>query len=115
MYSEIPRTPFSNQCDILAELWTSRKNDANYADIMNQGDLGLPLAYAISNGIIEVNHRATLFVKETFATFMWALSDKVVIEPEDDDDPIEYPEAWMGEVFETLDDVFAFFGTDVPS
>jgi hypothetical protein len=98
----------------LAELWIQYKNDDNFADFMQYNDLGMPLAYAISNGIIEVSKQATLFVEETFATFMWALSDKSVIEPEDDDDDIDYPQAWMGEEFSTLEEVFMFFGTNIP-
>ena len=107
------KTPLSSKCDILADLWIQYKGDENFADFMQYNDLGLPLAYAISNDIIKASERATLFVEETFATLMYALAD----DSEDnitwtDDDGNDEPEAWMAQEFETLEDVFLFFGTD---
>ena len=112
--SNVDKTPLSNKCDILAELWIQYKGDEEFADFMQYNDLGLPLAYAISNDIIKPSERATLFVEETFATLMWALSDQTVIEPEDDEDGKGYAEEWMAQEFETLEDVFLYFGTATP-
>jgi len=111
------KTPLSNQCDILAELWIQYKDDENFADFIQYNDLGLPLAYALSNGIIEASERAKAFVEETFSTLMWALTgeDVAVTDPEDGSDYFNKPEPWLSQEFTTLEDVFLFFGTDVPN
>lgn len=63
-------TPFSNRCDILAELWTGYKNDVEFEDFIEYNDLGLPLAYAISAGIVAKSDLAEGFVNETFDLFL---------------------------------------------
>jgi len=59
-------TPISVRAEILAELWMGYKNDPDYQDFIQYNDLGLPLAYALSNGIIESNLQVEGFVNETF-------------------------------------------------
>ena len=71
--TEKPTTHFSNKCDILAELWGEYKNDVQFEDFIEYNDLGLPLAYSISTGIIPVSPRAEMFVNETFDLFLVAL------------------------------------------
>ena len=71
--TEKPTTHFSNKCDILAELWVDYKNDVQFEDFIEYNDLGLPLAYAISTGIIPVSPRAEIFVNETFDLLLVAL------------------------------------------
>lgn len=71
--TEKPTTHFSNKCDILAELWVEYKNDVQFEDFIEYNDLGLPLAYSISTGIIPVSPRAEMFVNETFDLFLVAL------------------------------------------
>jgi hypothetical protein len=63
-------TPFSNKCDILAELWTEYKNDSQFQDFFDYNDLGLPLAYAISTQVISSTKLAENFVGETFDLFL---------------------------------------------
>lgn len=63
-------TPFSNKCDILAELWTEYKNDVQFDDFFDYNDLGLPLAYAISAQIVQSSKIAEDFINETFALFL---------------------------------------------
>ena len=66
-------TPYSNQCDILGDLWIDYKNDVEFEDFISYNDLGLPLAYAISGGIIESSPLAEGFIKETFSLLIEAL------------------------------------------
>jgi len=66
-------TPFSNRCDILAELWVEYKHDTEFEDFLDYNDLGLPLAYAISTDIIPVSPKAEMFVNETFDLFLSSL------------------------------------------
>lgn len=64
--SETNTTPFSNRAEILADLWLNYKSDEEFADFVEYNDLGLPLAYAISNNIVKATDLAERFVNETF-------------------------------------------------
>jgi hypothetical protein len=68
--TETPTTPYSNRCDILAELWVEYKHDAKFQDFFDYNDLGLPLAYAISVGIVSSSDLSANFVNETFELFL---------------------------------------------
>jgi hypothetical protein len=46
-------TPFETRCKILAELWIDYRKDEEFADFIAYCDLGLPLAYSVSEGIVE--------------------------------------------------------------
>jgi hypothetical protein len=80
-------TTLENKANILSELWLGYKNDDNFEDFFAYNDLGLPLSYAISNGIVKATEVSNRFVNETFALLLASL------EVED-------------EGFEELDDVF---------
>lgn len=80
-------TPFSKQAEILGELWLNYRNDENFKDFVEYNDIGLPIAYAIANGIVGSTETAERFVNETFDLLLTAL---------DVDDT----------GFETLDDIF---------
>ena len=41
-------TPFSDKCNVLAELWMDYREEEGFKEIMSYGDLGFPLAFAIS-------------------------------------------------------------------
>lgn len=59
-------TPFLTKCEILAELWLDYKSDKQFADFIEYNDLGLPIAYAIANGIVESKPMAEKFINESF-------------------------------------------------
>lgn len=59
-------TPYLTKCEILGELWLGYKNDKQFADFIEYNDLGLPLSYAIANGIVESKPMAEKYVNETF-------------------------------------------------
>jgi hypothetical protein len=87
MAENIPTT-YSDRLAILAELWMNYRYDENFDDFVEYNDLGLPLAYAISNGIVESTELAEGFINETFDLLLAGL------ELEDDG-------------YETLDDVLS--------
>ena len=60
------KTKFKAKCAILSEIFLDYKDDEEFADFIEYNDLGLPLAYAISCGIVEKTDSAKLFVEETF-------------------------------------------------
>ena len=59
-------TPFSSQCEILADLWLNYRTDETFSDFIEYNDIGLPLAYAVTNGIAEVNEVGKSLIGETF-------------------------------------------------
>lgn len=68
-------TPFSNRCRILGDLWLNFKNDEEFADFIQYNDLGLPLAYFISEGFVsQYNEDAEEFINETWDFFTRALN-----------------------------------------
>jgi hypothetical protein len=46
-------TSYRDKSFILAELWLSYRGDEELQDFLEANDLGLPLAYAIDNDIVE--------------------------------------------------------------
>lgn len=67
------KTKFKTKCDILADLWVGYKGDPEFQDFISYNDLGLPLAYAISTGIVEKTVKAKVFVGETFELLLASL------------------------------------------
>lgn len=84
-------TTQENKQNILAELWINYKQDENFTDFISYNDIGLPLAYAISAGIVKETELANKFIDETFLLLLNSL------EVEDDG-------------FENLDDIFMLAG-----
>lgn len=80
-------TTSENKASILSELWMNYRDDENFEDFVNYNDLGLPLAYAISAGIVKPTEMSDKFIDETFTLLLASL------EVED-------------EGFEDLDDIF---------
>lgn len=72
--SEQINTPLSDRADILAELWIQYKGSDGFEDFMSYNDLGLPLAYSVSHGIIEINDMVESFINETFDVLLDAMS-----------------------------------------
>jgi hypothetical protein len=59
-------TKFKHKCNILADIWLNYRYDEEFVDFIEYNDLGLPLAYAIAEGIVESTPLAKTFVEETF-------------------------------------------------
>jgi hypothetical protein len=66
-------TSYKEKVSILADLWIEYRNDTNFSDFVEYNDLGLPLAYAIDNAIVESTDMAANFITETFALLLEAL------------------------------------------
>jgi hypothetical protein len=80
-------TTSENKALILSELWLGYKTDDNFEDFFSYNDLGLPLAYAVANGIVKATEVSDRFINETFNLLLASL------EVED-------------QGFEELDDIF---------
>ena len=59
-------TSLENKAEILADFWNTYKYDAQFTDFFQYNDLGLPLAYAISVGMVASTPHAEMFIEETF-------------------------------------------------
>jgi hypothetical protein len=66
-------TIYSDRLAILADLWLNYRNDTEFVDFIEYNDIGLPLAYAISNDIVNSTDTAEKFVNETFELFLAGL------------------------------------------
>lgn len=66
-------TPFMVRCQILAELWIDYRKDEEFTDYIEYCDLGLPLAYSVSEGIVESTPVAEKYINESFEILLSAL------------------------------------------
>lgn len=76
------KTSFETKMEILSELWLNYRKDPEFKDFIEYNDLGLPLAYAISEGIVEKTAMAEKYVLETYDVLLAGLG----LEDEDFDD-----------------------------
>lgn len=69
----MPTTTFENKTLILGQLWINYKAEDEWIDFFVYNDLGLPLAFAFAEGII--NHTPTLekYINETWDLFIEGL------------------------------------------
>jgi hypothetical protein len=67
-------TTFESKALILGQVWMQHKTDDEMADFFEYNDIGVPLAFAFAEGI--VNHTPTLeqYVNESFALLLEALN-----------------------------------------
>lgn len=71
--SDTDKTPYSNKCAILADLWMEYRDEEEFQDFIEYNDLGLPLAYAISAGVVESSLIAQGFIDEAWNLFLAGL------------------------------------------
>ncbi|MGA1048773.1 MAG: hypothetical protein ACO3UU_12255 [Minisyncoccia bacterium] len=66
-------TNFSSVCDILGKLYYQYNNDEGFADFIEYNDIGLPLAYLISEKLCEPTQDGEKYVVETWELFLAAV------------------------------------------
>jgi hypothetical protein len=67
-------TTFSNKCAILGKLWIEYADDENLKDFVEYNDLGLPLAYAVTEHLAIATDLGTQWIEETWDFLMASLS-----------------------------------------
>jgi len=82
---------FENKTTILAELWMNYRDDDQIKDFIDYNDLGLPLAYLLTNEIVLPTLQAEIYINETYDLFVAAL-DVEDIEYESLDEMMGYAE-----------------------
>jgi len=60
------QTSFENKCSILADLWIEYRQEDTFKDFVDYNDLGLPLSFMLSEGLVTSTDRANHMVEETF-------------------------------------------------
>lgn len=73
MADELDGTPIEKKFEILADLWINYRNEEDFQEFVEYNDLGLPLAYATHEGIIEITEESAKFIEETFAILLAGL------------------------------------------
>jgi len=63
-------TDFSNICSILGELFSNYKQDPAFIDFIEFNDLGLPLAYFVSENLCEASPDGEKYIAETWDIFL---------------------------------------------
>lgn len=88
------KTPFSNKCDVLGELWlfygeeVEELKHEEWKEFWNYADIGLPLAYMIWKELVTINPIAVKYIDEAWDYFC----KMIKIDPEEIYEGIE--DAW---------------------
>jgi hypothetical protein len=62
--SDTAITPFSSKCNVLSEIWSDYDKYEPLKEILTFGDIGFPLAYAISQSIVSPTKEAEVYINE---------------------------------------------------
>jgi hypothetical protein len=90
--------PIKNKSTILGQLWIDFREDEMMSDFIEYNDIGMPMAYFLSEGLVTPTVLAEEYVNETWALFLEVLnlSDEDVEDVEDLSTVLEISEAKKG-------------------
>jgi len=63
-------TDFTRMCEILGSLYANYKQDDDLKDFIEFNDLGLPLAYFVSEDLCQVSDDGARYITETWQLFL---------------------------------------------
>ena len=66
-------TDFESKCRILGELWMNYRDQREFKEFIEYNDIGLPLAYLVSEKLAEITGQGEIFIEETFALFLTSM------------------------------------------
>lgn len=66
MTSEPISTPYSKKCAIISQFWLDYKTEEGFEDFVEYNDVGLSLAFAIEENIVESTPLAEIYINETW-------------------------------------------------
>jgi len=69
-------TGFTNRCEILGLFYSQYRDEKDFQDFMEFNDLGLPLAYFVSEDLCDVSDDGVRYINETFDLFLASLELK---------------------------------------
>lgn len=90
-------TSLAVQAAILGNLWINYRDDEIFAEFIAYNDLGLPLAYASDNGIIDVNGLSAGFIGEAFQLLLLMMEIEEDPGYESEEDFLADLEPWLEE------------------
>lgn len=68
------KTTFDDKCSILADLWLNYRQEDDFSDFIEYNDLGLPLAFLLSEGLVKTsNESGKNMIEESFDLLLSAL------------------------------------------
>lgn len=70
----MPTTTFDNKALILGQVWMEHKTDDEMADFFEYNDIGIPLAFAYAEGIVNYTDTLYQYVNESFDLLLEALN-----------------------------------------
>lgn len=73
MTENTPITDIKSIYKILGEFWFEYNKEEAFAQFVSFNDIGLPLAYFVSNGIVEATAESDFYVKMTWEMFLDSL------------------------------------------
>jgi hypothetical protein len=66
-------TDFDSKCSILGHFYSQYRDESDFADFMEFNDLGLPLAYFVSEELCKVSDDGVRYINETYDLFLASL------------------------------------------
>ena len=69
-------TGFTSKCEILGHFYSQYRDERDFEDFMEFNDLGLPLAYFVSENLCEVSDDGVRYINETYDLFLASLELK---------------------------------------
>jgi len=76
MATSSSKTPFDNKVEILATLWNHHRDNKELQDFIEYNDLGLPLAYFVSEDLVTLHNEAYIYINETFDLLLEATGNE---------------------------------------
>lgn len=74
MTSEPTNIDYSKKCLILADFWLNYKDEEEFDDFVEYNDIGLPLAFMITENIVESTQIGEIYVNEAWELLCAALN-----------------------------------------
>ena len=82
-------TSFLTKCEILAEVYTESSWNEELAEFRHANDIGLPLAYMVSQDLTTANDKGEMFIESTWEELCLYLKVDNKKEYDSSDDMIE--------------------------
>lgn len=73
MSEEKQPTGFESRCSILSDLWMNYRRDEEFRDFVEYNDMGLPLAFMVSEELVSPRDRGLAIINETFELLLSTL------------------------------------------
>jgi hypothetical protein len=73
MAENLDETTFDNKALILGEVWVGLKSEETWKDFIWNNDVGLPLAFAYAEEIIELNEQSRNYILDTWDSLLEAM------------------------------------------